>query len=159
MLRHEGRYRSSPPSHSPLQLDPRILGIRDIDIALQHARHGIDARGSDYISSENTWRGERRSSTPPYDVNALSPLFVEDTVRYKRGTSRGSELDELVRRTNLAVSLANQRIHPTSHYAQLHPMMCSDGKFPTDFRSPKTVESVKLLDSMLIPLSSCVVQV
>lgn len=151
MLRSEGRYRSSPLASSSSALDPRAMAIRDMDIALQHARHGIDGLGPDYFSSENTRYGGGPSSAPPvaaYETTALSPSRLEDTIRYSRETPRGSELDELVRRTNLAVSLANQNIHPKSHFAQMHPMMCSDGKPPADFRCPKTLESVKLLDSM-----------
>ena len=56
--------------------------------------------------------------------------------------------EEIVRWTNLAVSLANQNIHPKSQFTLVQPIICRDGSFPADFRAPKTMEAVKLFDSM-----------
>jgi hypothetical protein len=50
-------------------------------------------------------------------------------------------------RTNLAATLANAQINPSSKYGKVFPHMCDDGRYPSDFNTPKTVETMKVLDS------------
>ncbi|KAF2803689.1 uncharacterized protein BDZ99DRAFT_399203, partial [Mytilinidion resinicola] len=49
-------------------------------------------------------------------------------------------------RTNLLVQFVNGQITWAAKYGQLQPKMCSNGVFPQDFRSPKTLEEVKCID-------------
>jgi hypothetical protein len=49
-------------------------------------------------------------------------------------------------RTNLLVQFVNGQITWAAKYGQLQPKMCSDGRFPPDFQSAKTVEEVKVID-------------
>lgn len=61
-------------------------------------------------------------------------------------------------RTNLAVTLANSQISSTAKYGKVFPHMNDDGAYPTDFSTPKTVETMRVLDSTcsMLPLpSSC----
>ncbi|KAF1813013.1 hypothetical protein P152DRAFT_335261 [Eremomyces bilateralis CBS 781.70] len=60
--------------------------------------------------------------------------------------SSGPPLDELVRRTNLAVQLVNSQLTISSRYAQMQPKMCTDGRFPEDFKTAKTLEEVRVID-------------
>lgn len=124
----------------------------DIDIALQRAQagiHGLDlGYEDDYFESANARYGGGRSSTRSTPNSALSSWF-DDLGPYDRDyRHRRTNVDELVRRTNLAASLANRDVSPESEFALIHPVMRSDGDFPTDFRKPKTLEAMRLMDSM-----------
>jgi hypothetical protein len=151
------RYRS-PLGGRPFSLDPRDMTSLDIDIALQHAQSGI--RGltlgyeDDYFTSGNARYGGGPSSVPCMPNSASYSRF-DDLSRCDRPhRHRGTDVDEVVRRTNLAVTLANHNINPRSPFAQLHPAMCSDGQFPAHFRTPKTIESMRQLDSTCDALSA-----
>lgn len=50
-------------------------------------------------------------------------------------------------RTNLAVTLVNAQISATAKYGKVFPHMNDDGAYPTDFSTPKTVETMRVLDS------------
>ena len=56
-------------------------------------------------------------------------------------------VNELVRKTNLAVALTNSQVSARAKFTLLHPMMSGTGRYPEDFNVPKTVETVKLFDS------------
>ncbi|KAF1978569.1 hypothetical protein BU23DRAFT_449735, partial [Bimuria novae-zelandiae CBS 107.79] len=49
-------------------------------------------------------------------------------------------------RTNLMVQFVNSQIRPGGRYCQLQPKMMQDGKFPPEFRIPKTVDEVRAMD-------------
>lgn len=51
-------------------------------------------------------------------------------------------------RQNLAAALANSQIPPRSSYAQIHPMMTSERRYPTDFSLPMTMNSFRSLEGM-----------
>lgn len=51
-------------------------------------------------------------------------------------------------RTNLLVQFVNGQISPSARYSQLQPKMCSDGKFPNEFRAPRTIEEIRAMDRM-----------
>jgi hypothetical protein len=128
------RYRSPLPG-GPFSIDSRGMSSRDIADAIQHAQFGIQPQEFIYGPAAPI---RPRSPYPP------GPPRFEDMAN---GYNHELHVHELVRKTNLAVSLANHNISPRAQYTQVHPMMCSDGKFPVDFQVPKTVEAVKLLDS------------
>ncbi|KAK2877061.1 hypothetical protein FQN49_001445 [Arthroderma sp. PD_2] len=157
MLPRGDRYRSSPLPGGPYGLDPRTMTPNDIEIALQQAQQG--AQGYDCFGEHPSMRHSLNSASPysypPRQEEQLNYGASQHGIPHHLGNSpsqsanigpHDTNLPELVRRTNLAVSLANHNINPRSQFTQVHPMMCFDGRFPTDFRSPKTVESVKLLD-------------
>ena len=43
--------------------------------------------------------------------------------------------------------LTNGFIPGYAQYAKVSPHMCDDGKYPSDFQTPKTVELMRVLDS------------
>lgn len=131
----QDRLRSAPGTS---YIDPRGVSGHDLDSAFQQARLGLNP---DYFSDSPRYDGIRPHSPFHPGVGRLESEF---------GSSfRGSEasLEDHVRRTNLAVALANSQVSSRARYALLHPMTTSDGRFPEDFNVPKTVESVSQFDS------------
>ncbi|KAJ9193758.1 hypothetical protein DTO164E3_7687 [Paecilomyces variotii] len=125
---------------SPFTRPPEDRGMspHDIGAAFEGARFGLHA---DYFSDNPRF-------TTPGQMPPRSP-FPAGSGRFEEmggGYNHEMSLNETVRKTNLAVALAN---HYASHqkYSQIHPMMCSDGRFPPDFQVPKTLESMRLLDN------------
>ena len=49
----------------------------------------------------------------------------------------------------MAATLCNMNIAGTAKHAKVHPHVCEDGRYPPEFNTPKTVEVMKVLDSML----------
>ena len=49
-------------------------------------------------------------------------------------------------RTNLMVQFVNCQISYSARYSQIQPKMCMDGRFPNEFRVPRTVEEMKSMD-------------
>ncbi|KAM5443447.1 hypothetical protein MferCBS31731_001220 [Microsporum ferrugineum] len=158
--RGDERFRSSALPGRTYGLDPRTMTANDLGIALQHAQEGV--QGYDSFGDHSNMRHPHNPPSP-YGYNqrqeeqlnySTNQCGIPHPLRngHIQNSSIGQNdttLPELVRRTNLAVSLANHNINPRSQFTQVHPMMCFDGRFPTDFRSPKTVESVKLLDGKI----------
>ncbi|EFQ99646.1 hypothetical protein MGYG_02659 [Nannizzia gypsea CBS 118893] len=151
------RHRASALPGGAYGIDPRSMSSSDVGIALQQAQQGV--QGFDFGDHSNM----RHHLDPTTPFTAFNPQQERQPGHgaghrgvshhlgngFMQNSNIGQNdpaLAELVRRTNLAVSLANHNINPRSQFTQVHPMMCFDGRFPTDFRSPKTVESVKLLD-------------
>ncbi|KAI9798172.1 MAG: hypothetical protein M1833_004921 [Piccolia ochrophora] len=128
-------YRSMPSSPYPLDTS-RALTPRDVEDAMQHARMGIEG---DYFSGGPRYSAGGSSSRP------RSPYPRYETESYG-SNMHDLSVQELVRKTNLAVSLANNSIREKSQYALLHPMMTRDGRFPSDFSSPKTINAFKSLE-------------
>ncbi|OAL74253.1 hypothetical protein A7D00_2285 [Trichophyton violaceum] len=149
------RHRTSALPGGAYGIDPRSMTASDVGIALQQAQQGV--QGFDFGDHPNM-RHQLDPNSPYYNPRQEEQLNYnggQHGVPHHLGNGfmqnpniaqNDTALAELVRRTNLAVSLANHNINPRSQFTQVHPMMCFDGRFPTDFRSPKTVESVKLLD-------------
>ncbi|KAK5156810.1 hypothetical protein LTR04_005577 [Oleoguttula sp. CCFEE 6159] len=102
--------------------------------AMDHVRMGVEG---DYFGGGAPYGAPNFRARSPY-----GGPFEPDS--HMRGPEYGVE--EMVRRTNLAVHFANERVTHNMRYAQLHPAMCRDGRFPVDFRMPKTVEEVKVMD-------------
>ncbi|EER26448.1 hypothetical protein D8B26_003173 [Coccidioides posadasii str. Silveira] len=140
MLPRDERYRSTLSS-VPYGVSPRTMPSRDFDVALQQAQYGI--QGQDYASYAHSHHN------PPAMPMNYSPQHQHNEMALY--TNYGANTtQELVRRTNLAVSLANHNVNPRSHVSLVHPMMHTDGRFPVDFQTPKTIEEIKLLDSTQI---------
>ncbi|MCJ1473795.1 hypothetical protein MMC13_002446 [Lambiella insularis] len=66
----------------------------------------------------------------PYDLEIGSP-----------------ELNHRINATNLAAQLANGQVSSSAKYGKIFPHLCEDGRYPPDFNIPKTVETIRLLDS------------
>lgn len=142
MLPRDTRYRSTL-SGGPYGVNPRRMPSMDFDIALQEAEFGV--RPHDYPPY----------SPSPHPLNHMPMPYpphhrYDEMVVYGNGNHSFSNnmesTQDLVRRTNLAVSLANHNVNPRSHVAQVHPMMCLDGGYPADFQTPMMIEDIKLLD-------------
>ncbi len=56
-------------------------------------------------------------------------------------------LYDVIHRNNIAAALINGTIGPKAQYSQVHPFLCHDGRAPQDFQIPRTVESMRILDS------------
>lgn len=143
MLPRDSRYRSAL-SGGPYGVNPRRMPSTDFDIALQEAQYGV--RTHDYA---NYALGPHTHS--PMPMNYPPQQRYDEMVTYSNHScnnySNNSEsTQDVVRRTNLAVSLANHNVNPRSHVSQVHPMMCPDGGYPMDFQTPKMIEEIKLLD-------------
>lgn len=138
---HQDRYRSAPGTP---YIDPRSISAHDMETAFQQARFGLG--GADYFPDSPRFDGV------PMPLRPRSP-YTQGVGRFDSefGGSRDFEvsLSEHIRKTNLAVALANSQISSRAKFSLLHPMVASDGRFSEDFNVPKTVESVKLFDSRL----------
>ncbi|WEW55136.1 hypothetical protein PRK78_000564 [Emydomyces testavorans] len=139
MFPRDERYRSAL-SGGPYGVNPRTMPSPDIDVALQQAQYGIQAHDYNYALNSHTSPAIPMNYPPQQRYHEMTP----------HGTDGSNNTQELVRRTNLAVSLANHNVNPRSQVSMVHPMMCADGRFPVDFRTPKTIEEIKLLDSTQI---------
>ncbi|KAI9791768.1 MAG: hypothetical protein M1816_003578 [Peltula sp. TS41687] len=106
---------------------------RDIEEALNHARIGAEG---DYFAGTPRYGGALRSRSP----------FTGFDPERDGGGYHEMCMQDLIRRTNLAVALANSNIREKAQYSLIHPMMTRDGRYPPDFQQPKTVEAFKLMD-------------
>lgn len=152
---HQEPYRSLPGT--PMGMDPRTLATMDIGPSLNHARSSLQV--DDYFSGTPRYGTVMRPRSPYPGVaefeqeqqhiaasqemamNSLAHV-INRCVRRVRYTD-----DTDPARNNLAASLINVQISPTAKYAKIFPHMCDDGSFPVDFRTPKTVETMRVLDS------------
>lgn len=55
----------------------------------------------------------------------------------------------MIHRNNLAAALINGSIGHKAQYSQVHPFLCHDGRAPQDFQIPRTVDSMRILDSKI----------
>ncbi|MCJ1242084.1 hypothetical protein MMC14_010091 [Varicellaria rhodocarpa] len=142
-------YRSLPGT--PLGVDPRAMAPTDISLAMNHARMGLDV--PDYFSPDVGSMGQRFGS----GMNPRSP-FPNDIENERFGSSYGggeastpdmicSELIHRLYRINLAAQLVNGQISHSAKYGKVFPHLCDDGRYPSDFNLPKTVEVMKILDN------------
>lgn len=120
--------------------------------------HGMDVESGFHIAGAGAGAG-----TGPYNAESnashLSGLICRYDLTHhpyhftKDLSSHQPTNNVPFRRTNLAATLANALISPTSKYGKVFPHMGDDGRYPTDFNTPKTVETMKVLDSKLTPSS------
>ncbi|PGH35176.1 hypothetical protein GX50_01988 [[Emmonsia] crescens] len=133
---------------------PPPLSSQEIDIALHHAQQGVEQQQQ----QQQPYLPGVVHQTNPLQHPHYSSFSGGGSIRSPFITSSNSDnhhhhsessmnTQEQVRRTNLAVALANGIVSPRASYIQLHPMMCVDGRFPADFQGPRTVEGVLLLDN------------
>ncbi|KAK2786839.1 hypothetical protein FQN51_003484 [Onygenales sp. PD_10] len=143
MARIFAREERHRPHHRPTWAH-QPLSSQEIDIALQHAQ-----QEADFTVPDPSFNDGMPFHPGPGRMNFQPHMPFQSHHRFDHMASYDYELSvqELVRRTNLAASLANGVISPRAHYMQVYPMMRADGKFPADFRMPKTVESIWLLDT------------
>ncbi|KAF2006888.1 hypothetical protein P154DRAFT_569584 [Amniculicola lignicola CBS 123094] len=128
-------HRSLP--NSPYEIDPR--DPRMMASSFESSSLGMDGPG--YFSTMGMGPMGGRSHGPPF----MPPGFDSEMM----GSSQ-QQIDDLVRRTNLMVQFVNSHISFASRYSQLQPKMCSDAKFPSEFRVPRTVEEVRAMDPSTI---------
>ena len=48
----------------------------------------------------------------------------------------------------MAAGLINMQVAHSAKHAQIFPFLCHDGRLPTEFNGPRTVETMRVLDSM-----------
>ena len=107
--------------------------------------------GDDYFSHGQL---TSRPRTPFSSMHELERLDNEGGYNpYQYGHGGGGDMSPhpisaQICRTNVYASLNNSQVSGTQKYAQIFPHMCDDGRYPNDFRLPKTVEAMKILDSM-----------
>ncbi|KAF2205023.1 hypothetical protein GQ43DRAFT_468609 [Delitschia confertaspora ATCC 74209] len=126
--------------NSPYEMDPR--DPRDPRIARSPFDSGRTSMGldpTDYFGAAVglSSYGGRRHSGGLYTPSAFDAEMM-------MGPSY-QNVDDLVRRTNLLAQFVNSQISYAARYGQLQPKMCGNGKFPEDFRVPKTVEEVRVM--------------
>lgn len=147
LLPHEDRLRPFPPENrpysvptTPFGMDHRGFSSQEMDQAMEQARYGL--QGPDYFSD-----GPRYGVPMPMRPRSPFPggRFEDDMNGYVHEMG----LNDLIRRSNLAASLANHYISHRAHLAEVHPKMCSDGRFPPDFQVPRPVREIKTLDREL----------
>ena len=148
------QYGSLPGTPFGLEARPH-----DMALALEQARMNLEA--PDYFSGVPRYGCNLRPRSPfpsSYDHERYSGYGHEadlnETVRryavaIRPSCNLTSRLIYMILsfRTNLAVALVNGSIGHKAQYSQVHPFMCHDGRFPQDFQIPRTVESMKILDS------------
>ena len=137
-------YHSLPAS--PLSMSHRSLPPR-MDLSMvQRQSMADDYFGNGPLTS--------RPRTPFPPMHELERLDNEGGYNlYQFGDGIGGDMSPLqmsaqICRTNVYASLNNSQVSGTQKYAQIFPHMCDDGRYPNDFRLPKTVETLKILDSM-----------
>ncbi|KAK2767782.1 hypothetical protein FQN54_003941 [Arachnomyces sp. PD_36] len=162
----DGYRPSLSPGSKPYRMDHRGITAHDIDAALEHARYGLHAEPIPGDGSRYTLGGNGVPVPLPSRAPYTSARFDDNGNNIPYGGSNNTghnqhqhqqpprnsihheiDLNETVRKTNLAVALANHNISHRAQFSQIHPMMCPDGRFPVDFQIPRTVESVKLFDN------------
>ncbi|KAF2473474.1 uncharacterized protein BDR25DRAFT_132345 [Lindgomyces ingoldianus] len=121
--------------NSPYDMDPR--DPRNMSAPFDNYRMSLD--GPDYFGAMGV--GPYRSRSQP--GGPFPPPRLDSDMMMKHDQQ---QIDDLVRRTNLMVQFVNGHITHAGRYCQLQPKMCSDAKFPTEFRVPRTVEEVKVMD-------------
>ncbi|KAL8950723.1 MAG: hypothetical protein Q9222_003259 [Ikaeria aurantiellina] len=141
-------YRSMPGT--PLGMDPRAVHSVDLAAAMNNARMGLE--GGDYfLGAPKFPNGSMRPRSP------MPPLAGQDWDHENALVGNGfhngpfgyreRDLEDQIRRENSVAALLNAAILPPAKYAQVYPLRCDDGTLPADFKSPKTVEAMKVLDS------------
>lgn len=151
---HEPYIRSMPGT--PLGLDPRALTTSDFSNALSHARSSMQV--DDYFSGAARYPAIMRPRSPYPEYEQEHRMFYEPQDAGKQTLAH--IINRYVSccctmiyhnadngRINVAASLVNIQISATAKYAKVFPHMCDDGSFPTDFMTPKTVETMRVLDS------------
>jgi len=156
-IRHSDDRYGSLPSTPMYGIDPRP---HDMALAMDHARMAVEA--PDYFSGSPRYGGSLRPRSPfpsSYDHENYGGYghelgLHELNRRYECNVSVVECEPRLIsvttiHRTNLAAALANGNIGPRAQYSQVHPFICHDGRYPQDFEIPRTVESMRILDSEL----------
>ncbi|KAL8826518.1 MAG: hypothetical protein Q9191_003756 [Dirinaria sp. TL-2023a] len=137
---HQQPYRSLPGT--PMGMDPRALATMDIGPSLNHARSSLQV--DDYFSGAPRYGTAMKPRSPYVAV----PNYEQEQQHMQGSPEMAMDsLTHMINRTNLAASLINIQISPTAKYAKIFPHMCDDGSFPVDFRTPKTVETMRVLDN------------
>ncbi|KAF4621912.1 hypothetical protein G7Y89_g14431 [Cudoniella acicularis] len=78
-------------------------------------------------------------------INAAG-LGWSDSSSYRTEDIVGLVGRDDLRRINLTAQLANSSITPRMLYAEIHPKMTSDGRYPRDFDVPRRVEEFFALE-------------
>ncbi|KAI4214351.1 MAG: hypothetical protein LQ351_003104 [Letrouitia transgressa] len=126
---HEA-YRSLPGT--PVGIDPRGTGTMGFDVG-------------DYFSGNpRLGPGVMRPRSPfPIDYEHDNGLARNRPY----GPDQESWKEEIWRRDNKLACLLNGAIPPYAKYGLVHPMRGKDGEYPADFRHPKTVDTMRVLDN------------
>lgn len=147
MVPRANAYHSLPAS--PLPMGHRTLPPRlDLSMVQQHSM------SDDYFGNGPAMS---RPRTPFPSMHEMQRLDSEANYEpYQLGHGVGGDvgphqLSAQICRTNVYASLNNSQVLGTNKYAQIFPHMADDGRYPKDFLMPKTVETLKILDSTSSP--------
>ena len=144
MPRRPDTYHSLPAS--PLAMNHRSFPQMDMSMA-QH--HGLV---DDYFGSGHQQLVSRPRS--PFmtmhdrdmmngEGNHVSQLYGYG-IEGDNGSARSSHQ---ICEVNARSTLANGQVPGGLRYANIWPHVCDDGRYPKDFCTPKTVETMKIFDS------------
>ncbi|KAI4146041.1 MAG: hypothetical protein L6R39_003615 [Caloplaca ligustica] len=148
---HEA-YRSMPGT--PMGMDGRGSRTMDLAAAMDHSRLGLD--GGDYfLGAPRFPAGTLRPRSPMVPVpgqdwdhdHTYSAGGPMNNALGFRERDRERDLEDFIRKENKVAALLNGAILAPAKYAQVYPLRCDDGTFPTDFKSAKTVDTMRTLDS------------
>ncbi|KAF2111706.1 hypothetical protein BDV96DRAFT_175844 [Lophiotrema nucula] len=131
-------HRSPMPIHSiptpPFDFDPR--DPRMMSAPMDSCRRSMD--GPDYFGARGMGSFGPRHAGPSFPPPGFEPESM-----FRNGDQH---VDDMVRRTNLMVQFVNCQVSYSARYSQIQPKMCMDGRFPNEFRVPRTVEEMKSMD-------------
>ncbi|KAL9602342.1 MAG: hypothetical protein Q9219_001908 [cf. Caloplaca sp. 3 TL-2023] len=145
-------YRSMPGT--PLGMDPRGVNSVDMAAAMEHARSGLEV-GDYFLGAPKFPTANMRPRTPmmPFSghnwdhENGFPAGGPMNNALGFRDHDRERDLDDFIRKENKVAALLNGAIIPPAKYAQVYPLRCEDGSFPSDFKSAKTTAVMKTLDN------------
>ncbi|KAI4166160.1 MAG: hypothetical protein LQ342_000046 [Letrouitia transgressa] len=126
---HEA-YRSLPGT--PVGIDPRGAGTMGFDVG-------------DYFSNNPRFGPGAMRPRSPFPIDYEHENGLARNRSY--GPDQESWKEEIWRRDNKLACLLNGAIPPYAKYALVHPMKGKDGEYPVDFRHPKTVDTMRVLDN------------
>lgn len=119
---------------------------------------GMDAEGGFHNAGAGVGAGAYSGNPNPTNLSGLVckcgfPSFISHQHSHPATQIHVNDcqLTNPFPRTNLAATLANAQISPTSKYGNVFPHMNEEGRYPSDFNLPRTVEYMKVLDSRFTP--------
>lgn len=172
-------YSHSVP-HSPYAYDhhPPPPPHHDIESAFRHAHSSLprgyyDVPGYPPGARPRSPRARSHSPFPPgfppmnYEPDGYggperqysSHQSTEENVRRYEYVAASKGSAEKIDRTNLAVQLVNGQISPSAKCAQLQPKMMREGRFPSDFRTPRTADDMQAMECRFLPLHTRIIGV
>ncbi|KAI4153854.1 MAG: hypothetical protein LQ341_000469 [Variospora aurantia] len=168
-----------PGTPMGMGMDHRGASTMDLATAMDHSRLGLE--GGDYfLGAPRFPPGTLRPRSPmvpipshdwDHDRGYSASGSMSNALGF-RERDRERDLEECIRkyaitlryitqlqaglqtcRDNRVAALLNGAILAPGRYAQVYPLRCDDGTYPTDFKSSKTVAAMRVLDISMIDQS------